>query len=500
MRVVSLVSSSLLIASAALAQPAPDPGAPYLAAALQASAYLSSVELPQATGVAWPASDAPGTYVSTGVDSGAAGIGLFYLRLYRVTGDSAYLNKAHQAADYVDSQYRANGNYGDYDWLSGVAGGGEFFLALYAETGDSTFLDRASFAGDWLVNNAIADASGYHWEFPGVTSVYTSLAHGAGGVALFLARLYQATGNTKYLQYAEGAARWLRQFTVPLGNSGIGWKRLTTDTVTYNGWCGGSAGVYFILKKLWQVTGNADYLNLMLATARGLVAVADWSCPGGGVYSASTGCPVGALPLAAWGYSTPSYGDYPEIVCHGVASMLFALFDAYQRTGDVTFLEAARAGIRWLEAAAQVQPQGLRWEHIYGTGLLESGLLTGTASIGHAFLRFARLDPAERQALSAAAPASEAPLRPQLSSRYLQEAEAAAQYLLGLADHPQPGQSRWITYVDKPAWAADPVGFPVEYDTGWYTGAAGIGIFFLDLHDAVCGIEPDSDELSPLNP
>jgi hypothetical protein len=86
-------------------------------------------------------------------------------------------------------------------------------------------------------------------------------------------------------------------------------------------------------------------------------------------------------------------------------------------------------------------------------------------------------------------------------SSYLSEAQAAAQYLLNVADHPQTGQARWLTYtLPKPAWASDPVGFPVEYDTGWYTGAAGIGIFLLDLHDATRGIGSVSDELTPLNP
>jgi len=496
MKTIAVVSCGFLFASAMLAQRVTPITTPYLDTAIQVSNYLTSLERPQRSGIAWPASDQPGAYVSTGVDMGAAGIGFFYLRLYQVTRDPAFLDKARQAADFVDYQYRNGGIYGDYDWLSGVAGGGEFFLAMYSATGDPTFLDRATFAGDWLAGNALSDANGYHWVFPGLTNVYTSLAHGAGGVALFLAHLYEQTDNPTYLQYAEGAVRWVRQYTVPLGNSAIGWKRLTTDTVTYNGWCGGSAGMYFILKELWQVTGNDDYRDLMLDTARGLLAAADWSCPGGGAYSASTGCPGGELPQAAWGYGVPSYNYYPEIVCHGVASMMFVLFDAFANTGDTTFRDTARAGIRWLEAVAEAQPQGLRWEHIQGTGLLEPGLLTGTASIGYAFLRFSSMDPVDAGTL-AGSPAMARLTR----SSYLSEAQAAAQYLLNVADHPQTGQARWLTYtLPKPAWASDPVGFPVEYDTGWYTGAAGIGIFLLDLHDATRGIGSVSDELTPLNP
>jgi lantibiotic modifying enzyme len=497
MKTIQLLFCAILLASAMPAQRLPRKATPYLDTALEVSNYLTSLERPQAIGIAWPASDQPATYVSTGVSDGAAGIGFFYLRLYQVTGDPAFLDKAGKAADFVDHEYR-NGIYGNYDWLSGVAGGGEFFLALYSETADPAALDRATYAGNWLVSNALSGANGYHWEFPGLTNIYTSLAHGAGGVALFLAHLYRQTGDPKYLQYAEGAVRWLRQYTVPLPNSAIGWKRLTTDT-TYNGWCGGSAGVYFILKELWQVTGNNDYRDLMLATARGLLVAADWKCPGGGAYAASSGCPGGALPQAAWGYGTPSYNDYPEIVCHGAASILFVLFDAFASTGDATFRDTARAGIRWLEAVAKAQPQGLRWEHIYGSGLLEPGLLTGTASIGYAFLRFSRMDPVSTVG---AATLADRPLAARVpKSPYLGVAQAAADYLLSAADHPQAGQARWLTYsLPKPSWASDPASYPVEYDTGWYSGAAGIGIFFLDLHAATCGMEAVSDDLSPLNP
>lgn len=486
-KVVALCT--VLLVPMAFAQ---DADSPYLRAALQTANYLATLERAQTSGVAWPAWDGPSAFVSTGLDSGAAGIGFFYLRLYRATGEKAYLNKARQAADFVYREYQAGNAW--HDWLSGVAGGGEFFLALYSATADAAFLDRAAFAGDWLVRNAIADASGYHWEFRGLTNVYTSLAHGSGGVALFLARLYQQTGNATYLEYAEGAVRWMRQFMVPLGDSAIGWKRLTTDTQVYNGWCGGSAGVYFILKKLWEVTGKGEYRVLMLDTARGLLAGAQWQCPGGGPYSPATGCPGGALPQAAWAYSTPASGSYPEVVCHGVASMVFVLFDAYGSTLEATFLQAARAGVRWLKAVAQNQQQGLRWEHIYGSGLLESGFLTGTASIGHAFLRFARFDtvrwtvpsPVDGRAILVHIP----------DPSYLEPARAAGDFLLSLADHPQPDQTRWINLIAKPAWDTD----PVRYETGWYSGAAGVGIFLLELHDAIRGIRPAADELSPLNP
>ena len=46
----------------------------------------------------------------------------------------------------------------------------------------------------------------------------------------------------------------------------------------------------------------------------------------------------------------------------------------------------------------------------------------------------------------------------------------------------------------------DPADYPVRYETGWYSGAAGIGIFLLDLHEALHGVLPAADQLSHLNP
>ena len=59
----------------------------------------------------------------------------------------------------------------------------------------------------------------------------------------------------------------------------------------------------------------------------------------------------------------------------------------------------------------------------------ESGFLTGTASIGHVFLRMGRLDARTAQPISEPV-------------NYLEVAKAAGDYLLSIADHPKPGISR----------------------------------------------------------
>ena len=53
------------------------------------------------SGSARPSNDGPNAPVLTGVSDGAAGIGLFLLRLDHFTRNPAYLGKSRYAADYI---------------------------------------------------------------------------------------------------------------------------------------------------------------------------------------------------------------------------------------------------------------------------------------------------------------------------------------------------------------------------------------------------------------
>ncbi len=457
------------------------PSSPYLDAAIEAAHWLATLERRIGRGIAWPTWAGAGSYYATGLDIGAAGIGTFFRRLYQVTRDPAWLDKCRGAADYIRGEYIANRVAGP-DWLDGAGGVGEYLLDLAEQTGDTTYVGDAQIAGDYLVRTASADAEGYHWKFTSTPNLYTGLAHGGGGLAYFLIRLYQATGVEVYREYAEGAIAWLRQWMVRYSDSAIGFKRLTTDSAAYHGWCGGGTGLYFVFKRMLAVTGKDQYRDLMQQTANGLLASAIPVCPNDRRVPAD-GCADDAPSNLAWTYTTPGSGSYPVIVCHGTAGMSSALYAEWQRTGDRAFLDGARAGARWLFSVGQQTPAGLRWEHIDHSALIESGLLTGAASAGHAFVRFWRYETQRDDP------------DPDRGAAALEMAKAAAGFLLDFATHPDAGQTCWLNYVNRPAPFTD----PIRYETGWYTGTAGIGIFLLELHDALRGVAQPGD-LTPANP
>jgi len=440
--VVSIQAYQIVSASPANAQDHSD----YLTAAIEAANWLTSVEIYEHTcqGLSWPTSDYDNTK-QTGLSLGAAGIGTFFLRLYQVTDYPEYLERARRASNWVYSEYQRGNWYGP-DWLAGAASGGNFFLDLFKETGDILFLEEAEFVAGWLIETAYHEDSGCYWKhFPTFEKIYTGIAHGAAGIGIFFLNLFEQSGKVEYLQHAEGAFNWLIKHTIRFDEDSIGWKRLTRDDFAYHLWCGGSTGILFFLEKLYSITGEETYLDYLQQTANGLVRHA-----------------VSALGGSAWHYTTLG-ASYPVIYCHGTSSTAHALFMAYSLTGNPEYLTCARKGVNWVKDVKKIQnADSIFWPHIYQWEQYDTGYLTGTASVGHAFIEYFKNDP---------------------DSTYLEYAKSAANWLLFVADNPADGQLRWINYTNP----EDQEYERKAYYTGWYDGAAGIGIFLLELFEILGG-------------
>jgi uncharacterized protein YyaL (SSP411 family) len=440
---------------------APAPASsPYLTEAMAAAEWLTSLERVRGTdALAWPTVEG-NTGTSSGIDSGAAGIGAYFLKLYQSTGDARFFDKAERAARFVISEYRAN-RFNGHDFLAGAAGTGDFLLELYTSTQKAEFLDGARLAGEFLLGNAIVDGDGLYWKHhPQHPNTYTGLAHGTAGVGIFLIRLHDATQDARYLDAAERGYHWMKAYQVNLSGAtpAISWKRLVVDAHGYTGWCGGAAGTVTFLDELHRATGKAEYLDAWRATVEGL-------------YVSAIRTRQSPEEYAWMRYTNGGEGrSYPVIYCHGTAGNVVIVAEAAARTGDARYAEVTAGAGRWLDHVAIRGTQGLLWEHFAPGNLRERGLLTGTAAVGHASLRLY------------AATNDEA---------HLQRAIKAAEYLMAVADHPRPGQTRWHDRADNSE--------PPAYRTGWYTGGAGVGIFLVELHDTLRG-KPLSSRFSALNP
>jgi hypothetical protein len=432
----------------------------YLSTAIKTANWLISMEHEELScdGLSWPCSNISDMKFS-GLDQGTAGIGLFFLQLYFVTHDSLYLNKTLRAANYAYQEYSRGNLYG-HDWLAGAAGGGDFFIALYKATKDIKHLQKAEQIAEWLIYEVISDEKGYYWRhYPDFPKLYTGIAHGGAGIGLFYLNLFEQTNNEKYLEIAKGAFNWIFQYTVIFDDSSLGWKRLTTDSYVYHLWCGGSTGIIFFLEKLYKVTNDLMYKNYFTKTANGLIKYAVLDMGG-----------------FAWPYTTEG-GGLPIIYCHGTASTVHALLVAYNILNEQRYLDCARTGIEWLKNVKNIyNSSSYYWAHIKGWDQFETGLMTGTASVGHAFIKYYEYDP---------------------NPVYITYALGAANYLLEIADMPAENQVRWINYTN-PRYSENE---PKAYYTGWYAGAAGIGIFLLELHNVLNTgkFEEPNEQISPGN-
>ena len=411
----------------------------YFEYAKKAANWLKSLAVEEANGAyKWPTTESSDTY-RTGIDTGAAGVGWFFLELYNVTKDSEYLEYAEGAGRFLLNNHYTGG---EVDWLNGAAGVGHYFIELWKTTNNPLYLDEANRIGNWLTTQCSQENGGYFWvNFINPSKVYTSYAHGASGIGDFFARLYDVTNDLKYLNYARGAATWLFSYMWELEPGQYCWPRLTTDNSPNTTWCGGSVGILLFLFKLYDSTGEMVYLNHARGGTDWLVAQA----ADGGNHSYK------------WSYG-PSSHSYPFAYCHGTPSVVHILYEMHRRTDTQQYLEFARGGAKWLQKEAEAADDHVfTWPHIKGLPH-DTGLLTGTAGVGNSFAIYYSYDS-------------------EPNNNYLEYAKGAAHWLMSAAEFPSLEKVKWINYVD-------PMNEDYEaknYQTSWYKGVSGVGLFFLHL-------------------
>ncbi len=421
----------------------------YLTVAKKTAHWISSLEIadPVSGGISWKFREGSIGGGGASYCSGAAGIGTFFLKLYKVTGESQYLTKAKKTGYYISSSQIAS-TITATEWFYGAAGAGIYFIDLYNETRDQTFLQNAKYYGEYLFENKQHYKEGYYWKyFTSNINKYTGIAHGNAGIGLFLVRLYELTGQSVYLNAAEKAFTWMTYYTVTYSDNSLGWKRLTTDNSAYHLWCGGSTGIIFFLKKMYEITGKSIYREYLENTANGLIRHA-----------------VNMDNGHAWHYSsstsTSIKNGLPIIYCHGASSVSHALYEMYSVTQNTEYLYYARSGAKWvMNNKIKLKTDAYYWRHFYDYDRVDTGLFTGIASVGHGFLECYEFDKKQE---------------------YVEHAIYAANCLIEIAKHPTGDQICWQVlyrgHKDSEDW---------YYKPGWYSGAAGIGIFFLELYEVL---------------
>jgi lantibiotic modifying enzyme len=387
---------------------------PYLEAGLKAGEWLKAVAVRTGDGLVWPVDPANPATVDESLYSGNPGVVLYFLEARSVTGEEEYLEYARGGANHLLAEIEGienNGLYtglagigyvlaevhkatgeekyregalrcaelirshavaagGGVEWdgttdiISGAAGTGLFLLWAAKELGDEAALETATAAGRRLMEVGIPAGGGTKWamraDFP---RLMPNFSHGTAGVAYFLARLYEETGDRTFLEAALSGAEYLKSIANTEGGGCLIFHHEPDgEDLFYLGWCHGPVGTARLFYKLYQLTGEEAWREWMTKGAEAILA---------------SGIPE---------QQTPGFWNNVGICC-GSAGVAKFFMDLYQQAGEERDLEFCRRVADDMVARGMPEGGGLKWiqaEHRSDPSLLiaQTGLMQGAAGIG----------------------------------------------------------------------------------------------------------------------
>jgi lantibiotic modifying enzyme len=271
--------------------------AAFLNGAIEAARWIRSAERESSQGNYWlPEPDHPEKAVTVspinGIYSGSAGVVLFFLQLAKATGDASYLVDARRGADFLLSTWHdapakellPGTNLSFYTGRAGVA----FVLAeAWKATGETKYRDAAVAATQSIAAQARPSGNGVAWSAsPGIIA--------DGGVVLYLLYAADAFDQEEYRALAARAGDHFVELAAPQTSGGISWKGAPAavlglpEETYFPNFELGTAGVAFVLARLYEATDNSRFLDAArqgalhlqkIATVRGRGALIPYRYP-----------------------------------------------------------------------------------------------------------------------------------------------------------------------------------------------------------------------------
>lgn len=399
-------------------------GDEYRRAALDAGEWIRSTRVQTEKGAAWPADPADAGSVNATLYSGVPGIVLFFLEAYRSTGDAGYLKDARAGADYLLAQMGAEKGTGLYtglagigftlietykvtrddkykegasrcarlikdrasrvgkgvewsdvsDIISGGAGTGLFLLYAARELNDKSARELAIAAGHRMVELGQAQKTGLKWAMtPKFARLMPNFSHGTAGSAYFLATLYGETRKREFLDAALAGASYLKSIAKTEGDVCLIFHHEPGgEDLYYLGWCHGPVGTARLFYRLYKVTGDRSWMDLVNMSARAVI---------------ESGIP-----------EKQTEGFWNNVSqCCGSAGVAEFFLSLYQVTKDRRYLDFSKRVTANLLARSSREGRGIKWvqaEHRVKPDLLaaQTGFMQGASGIGLWLLRLDRFE------------------------------------------------------------------------------------------------------------
>jgi len=316
---------------------------------------------------------------SAGLYTGLAGIGFTLGEVHRASGDTKYRDGVARIVAMLKDNVMPTGNgvqwSGVTDVIGGNAGTGLFLLHASHSIEDPGVKDLARRAADRLIEIGIPEHGGLKWAMdPKFARLMPNFSHGTAGVAYFLARTYEETNETKYLDAALAAAKYLQAIAKTEGDIClIPHNQPDGLDLFYLGWCHGPVGTARFWRQLAIVTKDKSWDAWVDKSARAIL---------------DSGIPEKLTP-GFWNNLSQ---------CCGSAGVGQFFLDLHRTRPNDRYLAFARRmtedllrrgirddkGLRWVQAEHRVQPKLL---------IAQTGYMQGAAGIGMWLLR---LDAAEQ--------------------------------------------------------------------------------------------------------
>lgn len=226
---------------------------------------------------------------------GSAGVGLFYLRLYQITGKEGYLLEAKAAAADIIATDEGKSFYentlehakGTADKLvhvknmpgwkigyyNGPTGSAYLVLKLYEVTGEKAYKDYVVKAAEDLLAAAKKAPEGLYWSEQGDLC-------GDAGFAVYLISVWELTKDIKYLDAAKALGKYIVSKGKDAPKGGKYWNVVDLTIIDFPAdvfWVNlahGTAGVGWIFAILYKASGDEGFLQAAKAAAAYIQGIA----------------------------------------------------------------------------------------------------------------------------------------------------------------------------------------------------------------------------------
>lgn len=268
-----------------------------------------------------------------GYYNGPTGQAYLHLKLYEITKDVKYKNYAIKVADDLLSTAIETDDgihWSEQGDLCGDGGFITYLIFIWELTKDVKYFNAAKRIGDYLLTkSAPAPNGGKYWNVVDLTIIdfpddvfWVNMAHGTSGVGWLFTILYNATKESKYLDAAVDAAKYIQGIAVGDGNAVLvpyldSLERGPSTEFYYLSWCHGPAGTAILFDALYRITRDQEYLDWVRKLSRGII---------------EAGAP-----------ETFSRGYWPsQALCCGTPGILEHFVAVYNLTGEKEFLQYAK--------------------------------------------------------------------------------------------------------------------------------------------------------------